>query len=181
MLVRRRTGGFTLIELMVAVAIMIIALALGLPGIAGWLQNAQIRTAAEGVASGLRTARFEALRRNTHVEFVLDSPSTQGGTGWMVREARTAAIIQRSPNAVGSPSVILSALPATATTVTFNGFGRVPSAVNTDNTATLTAIVIDSATLPSADSRDLRITIPAGGGVRMCDPNMTYAEDPRQC
>ena len=41
--------GVSLIELMVGLTIMAILLAFGLPGSTAWIQNSQIRTAAESV------------------------------------------------------------------------------------------------------------------------------------
>lgn len=171
-----RSSGFTLIEILVAVAIMIIALTFGLPTFASALQNARVRTVAEEIQGGLRYARMEAIRRNAHVQFVLN----QGGTGWVVRLASTADVLQSVPDSDGSRAVVLSATPADATTVTFDGFGRVPSAINPDGSASLTRIAVDNV-VPASDSRDLRIVIPPGGGVRMCDPKVSDTMDPRTC
>jgi prepilin-type N-terminal cleavage/methylation domain-containing protein len=65
--VRSLRAGFTIIELMITLAVLGVLLALGMPSISSWLQNTQIRTAAEGMVSGLQLARAEALRRNANV------------------------------------------------------------------------------------------------------------------
>jgi type IV fimbrial biogenesis protein FimT len=184
MLGPRRRGGFTLVELMITLVVVGVVLALGLPGIMEWMQNSQIRTAAESIQNGLQTARTEAVRRNTHIEFVLDNPGNTGGTGWTVRTANSNQVIQSAPDGVGSRNVILATSPAGATTVTFNGFGRLPTApaatTNADGSAFLTAIDVDSSQLAAAVSRDLRVMVNQGE-IRMCDPNVTDTLDPRKC
>ena len=66
-----RAGGFSLIELLVAIAVMTIMLLLALPNFSIWMQNTQIRTAGEGILAGMQLARAEAVRRNTSVRFQL--------------------------------------------------------------------------------------------------------------
>jgi type IV fimbrial biogenesis protein FimT len=175
-----RQAGFTLIEMVIAITILAIVIAFGVPSIAEWIQNSQVRTATEGIKNGLQLARDEAVRSNSPYEFVLDSPGTTGGTGWRVRSAVGGAVAFEKPNGEGSANAVVTVTPATAKTVTFSGLGRRLSA-NADGTPVLTQVDIDSATLPAADSRELRITIALGGAVRMCDPNVVTTGDPRKC
>lgn len=185
MLKPNRGYGFTLIEVMITLAIVGIVLMLGLPGIMEWMQNSQIRTTAESLQNGLQTARTEAVRRNTHVEFVLDNPGNTGGTGWTVRSVNPDAVIQSIPDGVGSRNVVLTSSPGGATTVTFNGFGRVPTApavtTNADGSAFLTQIDVDNPSIGATASRDLRVVISGGGEIKMCDPNVSDTLDPRKC
>lgn len=174
-----RRRGFTLIEVLIALTIVGITLTLGLPGIMEWMQNSQIRTATESLQNGLQTARTEAVRRNAHVEFVLDNPGNTGGTGWTVRTVNPAADIQSVPDGVGSRNVVFTPTPDAANTVTFNGFGRMTD--NADGSALLTSVDVDNPSLSSATSRDLRIVISGGGEIKMCDPNVSDTLDPRKC
>lgn len=187
MLVRRsigrlRTAGFTLIELVIAMAIVAILIVAGLPGITEWIQNAQIRAAAEGILNGLQTARSEAIRRNTVVTFTLDAPGDKGGTGWTIVELNSGDVIQTKPSGEGSRNAVVSPVPAAATTVTFNGFGRLPTnGLNADGSALITTVNVDSTVLDAAVSRNMRIVISGGGELRMCDPNVFDTLDPRKC
>lgn len=200
-LTTRRYGGaqlgFTLIEVAIAMAILAILLAVGMPSYRTWIQNLQIRNAAESVQNGLQLARMEALRRNTEVRFQLvsaisaDCVLSATGTSWIVSRANPAEkcdvephnvtapmIIQKRAPTDGSRSATFSATPGTATTVSFNGLGRVV----TTGVNPITRIDFDSSNLPAADSRELRVTISSGGEVRMCDPNPDLlATDPRKC
>ena len=71
--VRTPQRGFTIIEVMISLVVLGVLLALGAPGFIEWLQNQQIRAAAEATLNGLQVARGEAVRRNTPVRFQLVS------------------------------------------------------------------------------------------------------------
>lgn len=169
---RSASRGFTLTELMIAIAVLAILLGLALPSFKTWLQNSQIRNAAEAIQNGLQRARSEAVARNANVEFVLGADSS-----WVVRLAGGADIEARSAGE-GSKNVTRTVVPAGATTVTFNNFGGLGA--NSDASATLAQVELDSALLTSAESQELRVTIGLGGNARMCDPNAP-ASSPRGC
>lgn len=195
----RRSAGFTLIELMITLAVLALLLTVGLPSLATWLQNTQIRTAAEGMQAGLQLARAEALRRNTSVRLQLVDSLAAGcalsdtGTSWVVSladatgacgappsEAAAPQIIQKRSGAEGSPNAAISATGGT--TVVFNGLGRVTGA------GAITQIDITNpgggaCKTPAGNEpmRCLRIQVASGGQVRMCDPAVTAAADPRVC
>lgn len=66
-----RGKGFSLIEVVVTIAIMGILLALGLPQLTTYSRNVKIRAAAEGFLAAAQTARGEAVRLNSSVELIL--------------------------------------------------------------------------------------------------------------
>lgn len=91
----RRSRGFTLVELMVTVAILVILLAIGVPAMQGFLASRQVAGKADALASAIRFARSEALKRSQSVTIcqttTADSvtPSCDTGTGdwnsgWLV-------------------------------------------------------------------------------------------------
>jgi len=172
---RHRLHGFTLIELMIAIAVLAILLAVGVPSFQTWMLNTRIRTTADAMQNGLQLARAEAVRRNERVRFVLS-----GNTGWIV-QTDGGTQIQARPSAEGSSNVTVTVTPANATTVTFNSLGIVTS--NTDATASITQLDVDVPTtiLAASQSRELRVAITSGGQVRMCDPYFTATGDPRKC
>ena len=65
---RRRTFGFTLIELMVTVAVIVILTLLALPSFQAFRQRAALRGGAEQVRSFWEQARFESAKRNQMVK-----------------------------------------------------------------------------------------------------------------
>lgn len=96
--------GFSIIELIIAVAIMGVLLSLALPGFSVYLRNVKLRSAAEGLLAGIQLARSEAVRMNTNVEFlrtaadplaanVGTAAASATGVNWMVRSADLTTFI----------------------------------------------------------------------------------------
>lgn len=175
-MIKFKQTGFSLIEMMIAVAIIGVLAAFAMPSYFDWIQNTKIRTAAESMQNGIQRARSEALMRNTNVVFTLDVNS-----GWTVECANVAAcpdrvggLIEERASEDGSTSdIIITTIPAAGDSITFNNLG-IKSTTAPDQ---LTQVDVDIDGM--AESRDLSIRI-AGGSVRMCDPN-TGVEDPRHC
>lgn len=170
-----RQSGFTLIELMIGIIILGILASIAMPSFQVWLQNSQIRNAAESISNGLQRARAEAVARNTNVEFVL---TALPDSSWKVRVAGGADLETRSA-AEGSKNVTVAVNPGGTTTVTYNSFGSIQTA-NLDASVPFDQVDVDSAVLAAAESQELRITLGLGGNVRMCDPNAP-AGNPRAC
>jgi len=77
-------AGFTLVELMVTLAIAAILLAVGMPSFSGIIKNQEIQTAARDFLAALNLARSEAIRRNMRVDLVPAEDGTDWGKGWVV-------------------------------------------------------------------------------------------------
>lgn len=181
----RRQSGISLVELLVVVFIIGILVATGIPSFQTWMQNVQIRTAAESLLNGLQSAKNEAIRRNDcmQIEFTLD-----GKTGWTVNPCKSPdqdPPVMRRAHEEGSANASLVLAPAGSSIVSFNSFGRVLATNPSDGNPPLTQVDICNRTMTgamAADQRPLRIEIPAGGALRMCDPSPTVAtDDPRRC
>jgi type IV fimbrial biogenesis protein FimT len=201
MLSPRHVAGFSLIELMIGLVVLGIVLMIGLPSLATWMQNTQVRTSAEAIVSGLQLARAEALRRNRTVQFSLvDSLSASctvstSGTNWVVSlvdpagacdaapsETTAPQIVQKRSGQEGSPNVALAA--SGGSSVLFNGLGRLSTATGVP--AAFTQITVSNPGGGACQSaagpiRCLSVTISSSGAVRMCDPAVTSAADPRYC
>lgn len=181
---RPTQNGFSILEAMIAVVIVIVAMTMGMPSIVEWMQNAQIRTAAESVLNGFQNARAEAVRRNATVEFTLVSPGSAGNTGWQTSLVAGGTVLHSKPAGEGSKNAVITTSPANSVAYTFSGFGRAPSnGVNADGSGLLTQVNITSGNTPPSGVtwRNLQIRITTGGDIRMCDPNVTNTSDPRSC
>lgn len=80
---RPRAGGFTLIESMVALVVLGILLAVGVPQMSGWLAGTRATGAAQFYADGFAQARNLAMTHNSQSRLVF-APGANGQPGWQV-------------------------------------------------------------------------------------------------
>ena len=132
------------------------------------LANFRVRSAADGIISGLNIARAEAARRNSPAAFTLNS----GGAGWSVAQISPSTAIQSRGNGESSSLTVTSSTASLAVTFLPTGI------VDTTVTPRLEQITISS-TVANTNSRQINIL--GGGLIRMCDPGVTAAGDPRAC
>lgn len=197
-----KNRGFTLIEMAVVMAVLALLLFAAVPSFTTALANTRIRNTTESLQNGLQLARGEAVRRNQNVSFwlvssnepsALDNSCTLSNTSgsWVVSINSPEGHCANAPSTTSSPMIVngrpvgdgggnvsVTALQSdgasAGTQVTFNGFGRIA------NTDAISQIDIDG---PNTDGeyRALRVSITSAGLVRMCDPAVTNANDPRKC
>jgi len=164
-------NGVSLIELMVALAVLAILVSLAAPNFSTIVANNRVRTGVDGILAGLQLARTEAIRRNTNVSFTLNTD-----TGWTVAVVSPAATIQTRPASEGGPNLQVTTLNS-QTALTFTSTGTVSGYNPNSNLTKIT--VAPPAGVDGADS--LQIDIFAGGQPRMCNLAITTANDPRSC
>ncbi|WP_428422001.1 GspH/FimT family pseudopilin [Methylibium sp.] len=165
--VRHRSAGFTLIELMVVISIVAISAALAAPSFTQMIANYRVRSGAESMLNGLNLARAEAVRRNSPVRFAI----VVGGSGWSVSQISPSEVVQSRSNN-DSPGLTVASSNS-STSVDFLPTGLVQS-----SGTQLTQITVSSST---TGTNTRRINIFGGGLIRMCDPGVATANDPRRC
>jgi type IV fimbrial biogenesis protein FimT len=133
-----KSGGFTLPELMIALAVVGILVAAGLPSLTNLVRDQRIKTATSDVFVSLIYARSEAIKRADRVVVCAANATIDGcanssdwAAGWIVfldADANgfpsTASDILRKNNPV--PNVTLT---GTATNATYMRDGRLNAAV----------------------------------------------------
>jgi type IV fimbrial biogenesis protein FimT len=174
----RRATGFSLIELMIGLAIAATLLVMAAPNFATWSADGQIRAAAESIVSGMRYAQMEAIKRNAPVEFVLD-PTV--GTGKWEAKLLDGTVLQVALFTEGGRLAKFTTDPVTATTTTFTSLGGILP-INADATAPLTRVEVEFSIASVVDARRLTVLV-AGGrtGIKICDPAITDNTSPRFC
>ncbi|MGE0559777.1 MAG: Tfp pilus assembly protein FimT/FimU [Burkholderiales bacterium] len=194
--------GFSLIELIVGLAILAMLMALGVPQYATFISNARLRATTEGVANGLNLARAEAVKRNARVELVLTDeepiealvnglPPSTSGYNWVVREWVPATgsynFIEGKVGAEGSgrsegSGVVIASNSADATydgRIIFTGFGAM--AIGQPVSFQFTYPGAGLCAAAGGPLRCLNINVSPGGQIRVCDPKVTDAKDTRAC
>jgi prepilin-type N-terminal cleavage/methylation domain-containing protein len=78
----RKNTGFTLMELMVAIAIIAIAASIAIPNIVGWLPTHRLASASRAILSVLQQARLRAVKENTFVTVQFDTGNERYNVFW---------------------------------------------------------------------------------------------------
>ncbi len=126
--IRGLQAGFTLIELMVGVAIMAVLLMVGVPSFQSAVASSRLTTHTNDMVSTLAQARTEAIRRGTRVTVCKSANATQCATanawtqGWIVFIDTTRAT---SDSTVDTGEAILSSAGTAAGNIAMVGNGNV--------------------------------------------------------
>jgi type IV fimbrial biogenesis protein FimT len=185
--------GMTLIEILIALAIMGILMMIAIPSFTAFLQNQKVKNAAETTMHGLTLARAEAVRRNSPVRFQFVSTLTSGcalsssALNWIVSISDPTGACDAAPGG-GNIVQVKSAREGTegvsvaatgGTTLVFNGLGRASGAGITQIDFTYPS----GGTCQDAGGtvRCMRILVTTSGAAKICDPKVTDTTDPRNC
>lgn len=202
---RGAARGFTLTELLIAISLIGILMAMGMPAFNEWIVNTRIRSAAEQIQNALRLAQAEALRRNRQVVFALtnadpalNAAAAANARNWMIQSipinaSETAEYVQGGSFANAQQGVTVTGSAATC----FNSVGRLVANNSTGVGASCSLTVgspppectMVQAGLPvfsvtstaTSAPRSLCVTVALGGQVRMCDPKRSLASAPDGC
>ncbi len=176
---RSSQRGLNIVEIMISLVVLGVLIGLGAPGFAEWLQNQQIRAAAEATLNGLQVARGEAVRRNTPVRFQLvsdltstcvlasDSVTAPVSVSWVVSLADPTGacdavtdsgqpvpppgrILQKRTSAEGSPGAL-----ATSVFVPSPPAPPAPQAASTVTFAALGNVIANADGTPSINKIDV--------------------------
>jgi type IV fimbrial biogenesis protein FimT len=186
----------SLVEIFVTLFIVAMLIGLVAPSTATWIQNLQLRNAADSVLSGVQQAKVEALKRNTFVSFQLTDAASTAYTICLFDPINnvcstaagstiaTKSAVDSSTNAKLGVDTVLSdtSVPIAPTTnlpgqLTFDAFGRLAATAPNN----VMRIDVRNTKLSTADERRMVILINNTGQIRMCDPRLTKAVNPQGC
>ena len=148
--------GFTLIEMLVTLAIFAMLLMIAIPSMRPFLQSQSVKNASMDINSTVALARSEAIKRNATVDVTANS-ATDWSQGWVVSQNTPAAIIRKQP-ALGNIVITSS-----SGSFSFDGNGRMTS---TGSTFTVKP-------LNKAGSQPLCLTVTVGSTGRVESTKVT--------
>ena len=68
----RNESGFTLIEMVVVMAVILVTASIAIPNVLRWLPNYRLRGAVSDLYSNFQKAKLESIKRNTNVVLAFD-------------------------------------------------------------------------------------------------------------
>jgi len=188
-----RTAGFTLIEMMVTIALMCVLMMLAMPSFTTWIANNKVRTVSDSLQNGLRFAQAEALRRSRPMVFSLTNSAApekslsavDNGGNWSVNVSKSSLDTQNVFVQSGVLGDVASGVSITGpAAVCFNAMGRLAAnpdtGVNGANCDPKSSVFVYKVNATNSD-RPLQVLVGLGGQVRMCDPARTLANSPDGC
>ena len=118
----RNARGFTLLELMIAVAVLAILAGIAIPNYIGWLPKRHLRSSAIDVQAAIQLAKMTAIRENTNVslKFDKDSENYQAFIDADANGVPDGAVFRTKDM---SPGIDLDSTGFASDTITFNSRG----------------------------------------------------------
>lgn len=114
MMVNRRRG-FTTIELMVVIFILVVLAAIAFPGLSGWARNQRLKGVTRDLMSHFQFARLEAIKRSTTIALAfnpgdggvgnytvfVDDGAGGGTVGNLIQDSEAEATLRRAIMPIG--------------------------------------------------------------------------------
>ena len=151
-----RSRGFTLIEMLVTLAIFAVLLMIAIPSMRPFLQSQSVKNASMDINSTVALARSEAIKRNAIVDVTANS-ATDWSRGWVVSQTTPAATIRKQP---ALNNIVIT---SSSGSFSFDGNGRMTS---TGSTFTIKP-------LNKAGSQPLCLTVTVGSTGRVESTKVT--------
>lgn len=154
-----RNAGFTLVELMVTLAVAAIILTLAVPSFQGLIEKSQLTTEANGLASAMQVARSEAVKRGENVSLTANGASF--AAGFCVHSGANCTDTGANPTQIRQFDALASVVSSSVTAITFTNMGEL-------SPGTPVNVIVSPASCSSGkeDGRR-RVFVGVGGQVRV--------------
>lgn len=183
----RLNAGWSLIEMIIGLSIVAILIAVSAPNISAWVNNTQIRTAAESLQNGLQLARAEAVRRNTNVSFYLVNTTEKAcavsadNANWIVALTNPEGACDNADNVIQKYSSAdggsRTSIASNQSTITFNGLGRATTGANS---ICVGITDVNISCVADEPEHPIAVQVSAGGQIKMCRTSRPEG-DPQRC
>lgn len=187
---RSRIGGFSMVELAVSLTVLLILTAIAIPSLMRSFRTYQLNDAASRLSDMLKFTRFEAVRKNTQVCFLMRQPSPPA---WTIgtdsscsgtldtngkRQVITGFATLLSSGVAPTPAAIsaalggasLNTLSGSVGSVTFDARGAIRAGLNGAVISTISVFYIGSLSDPEFGFRAV-ILLPSGSTQIWSAPN----------
>ncbi len=180
----QQNSGFTLIELMVTVAVLAILLGIGIPSFQGTLDKRRIVGAAEQIYADLQYARSEAIRQNkpVAVHFRNTGTNTAWCYGMYERTGTTGDACNCTTTTSGAENsnCTVRGLTKTVYSTDYRGISLTEASFSGASGTTFTTFTplrgigtAGTPTLQSASGLQVRIVVSPQGRIKPCSPSGT--------
>ena len=183
----RRAAGFTLIELMVTVAIGAVLMMVAAPSFIGFQRNSEMTSLTNALLAAANTARAEAMKTGMNALVVPSGNSNDWSAGWVVfvdkdrnntysATADTTVLVQGATPSYITITGTGNAAISPASYIMFDSSGYARSYGTPPGVPNLTLSIVRS-DVPSAqaDAETRRIVVARTGRVRSCRPSTDSA------
>lgn len=204
--IRRPAGGFTLVEAVVALAVLVVLVAVAIPRLSGWGVARKAEAAAVFYKEGFQLARAQAVGHYSASRLVLSDNAVTGQMDWRVdicyptpstpcnersgswSTAATAAAgdpdrargfrsVTRSADSLAATNAVMLTLsPSDADAAYFTPLGWIDGSV----APRITRIDLAPALGQQGAFKPLAVVLTPAGTASVCDPGIA-AHDPRGC
>lgn len=164
--------GFTLIELMITIAVAAVLLVIAVPSFTNIINSNRLTTAANEAVGALNLARMEAIKRNASTQFCSDSATsntsdtlgsictTQSGAVYVLTSSTAATRVRASVAALTMPVQLHGHIVA----IRFNGqgLGYPPGNTTTPYSSTAGSPLADICTAALSSNNHVQIQMTTG-------------------
>lgn len=164
--------GFTLIELMISLAIFALLLSLAAPSYSLWMASLRVNNVTQNINLAISQARSEAMRTNSLVEITINP-----NTAWQIKVIDTNSIINKKIEEESGNTTEMTFTPNSSRKLTFNGLGVITN--NIDESVRVREILVKS-TIENEALRAKKIIINKASSV-ICDPDQTSSDNNLYC